>query len=87
MTNVVLAAYNLEESIRIEGGPRLVMLPFVKKAIKMLLHDDKDKAMEYLKLVREAERLYQEVPDWHEAVMTARIKIRASTFSWFSRRW
>ena len=65
MTNVVLAAYNLEESIRIEGGLRLVMLPFVKKAIKMLLHDDKDKAMEYLKLAREAERLCQEVTSPH----------------------
>ena len=69
MMDVVLAAYVLEELIIREGGPRLVMLPFVKKAIEMLLHNDKDKAMEYLKLAREAERLYQEVPDWYEAVM------------------
>ena len=72
MMDVVLAAYDLEESIRIEGGLRLVMLPFVKKAIKMLLHDDKDKAMEYLKLARKVERLNQEVPDWYEAVMMSR---------------
>mgnify|MGYP006889200761 CR=1 FL=1 len=68
----MLATYDLEKSIRIEGGPRLVMLPFVKNAIKMLLRDDKDKALEYLKLARETERLYHEIPDWYEAVMTSR---------------
>ena len=72
MMDVVLAAYDLEESIRIEGGLRLVMLPFVKKAIEMLLHDDKDKAMEYLKLSRKVEILFQEVLDWYETVMTSR---------------
>ena len=65
MMDVVLVAYDLEKSILIEGGMRLVMLPFVKKAIEMLLHDDKDKAMEYLKLAREAERLCQEVTSPH----------------------
>ena len=72
MMDVVLATYDLEESIRIEGGLRLVMLPFVKKAIEMLLHDDKDKAMEYLKLSRKVEILFQEVLDWYETVMTSR---------------
>ena len=72
MEDAILAAYDLEKSILIEGGMRLVMLPFVKKAIKMLLHDDKDKAMDYLKLARKAERLYQEVSDWYEAVMKSR---------------
>ena len=72
MMDVVLVAYDLEESIRIEGGLRLVMLPFVKKAIEMLLHDDKDKAMEYLKLSRKVEILFQEVLDWYETVMTSR---------------
>ena len=38
----------------------------------MLLHDDKDREMEYLKLARKVERLYQEVPDWYEVVMTSR---------------
>ena len=72
MMDVVLLAYDLEESIRIEGGPRLVILPFVRKAIEMMLHDDKDRALEYLKLARQVERLYQEVPDWYEAVLTSR---------------
>ena len=72
MMDAVLDAYDLEESIRREGGPRLIMLPFIRKAIEMMLQDDKDRAMDYLKLARQAERLYQEVPDWYEAVMTSR---------------
>ena len=40
MMDVVLAAYDLEESIRIEGGRRLVILPFVRKSIDMMLQDD-----------------------------------------------
>ena len=72
MMDVILDAYDLEESIRIDGGPRLLMLPFVRKAIEMMLHDDKDRVLEYLKLARQVERLYQEVPDWYEVVLTSR---------------
>ena len=37
MMDVVLDAYDLEESIRREGGSRLIMLPFISKAIEMML--------------------------------------------------
>ena len=59
MMDLVLVAYDLEESIRIDGGLRLVTLPFVGKAIKMMLRDGMDRAIEYLKLARHLERLYQ----------------------------
>ena len=72
MMDVILDAHDLEESIRIEGGPRLMMLPFVRKSIEMMFHDDKDKALEYLKLERKVERLYPEIPDWYEAVLMSR---------------
>ena len=64
--DVVLVAYDLEETDRIEVGPRLIILPFLRKAIEMMLHDDKDRAMEYLKLARQVVRLYP------KAVMTSR---------------
>ena len=67
-----MEAYDLEKSIRIEGGPRLMMLPLVRKAIKMMLHDEKGRALEYLKLANQVERLYQEVPDWFDSVLTSR---------------
>ena len=66
-----MATYDLEESIRIQGGPRLEMLPLVRKAIEMMLHDEKGRALEYLKLANQVERLYQEVPDLYEAVLTS----------------
>ena len=72
MEDAILVAYDLEKSIRIEGGPRLMMLPLVRKAIKMMLHDEKGRALEYLKLANQVERLYQEVPDWFDAVLTSR---------------
>ena len=37
MIEVVLAAYDLGESTRIDGGPKLLILRFVRKAIKMVL--------------------------------------------------
>ena len=72
MEDAILAAYDLEESIRIQGGPRLVMLPLVRKAIEMMLHDEKGRALEYLNLANQVERLYQENPDLYEAVLTSR---------------
>ena len=72
MEDAILVAYDLEKSIRLEGGPRLMMLPLVRKAIKMMLHDEKGRALEYLKLANQVERLYQEVPDWFDAVLTSR---------------
>ena len=66
-----MATYDLEESIRIQGGPRLEMLPLVRKAIEMMLHDEKGRALEYLKMANQVERLYQEVPDLYEAVLTS----------------
>ena len=45
MEDVILVAYDLEKSIRIEGGSRLMMLPLVRKAIKMMLHDEKGRAL------------------------------------------
>ena len=74
MMDAVLDAYDLEESIRREGGPRLIMLPFIRKAIEMMFQDDKGRALEYLKLARQVERLYPEIPDWYEAVLTSRFK-------------
>ena len=35
-----------------------MMLPFVRKAMKMMLHDEKGRALEYLKLANQVERLY-----------------------------
>ena len=83
--DVVLLAYNLEESIRMEGGPRLVILPFVRKTIEMLLQDDKDRAMEYLKLaVGKASR--NTISRSSELVRSSYdVKIWASTFSWFTQ--
>ena len=37
MMDVDLAAYDMEEPIIIEGGPKLIILPFVRKGIKMML--------------------------------------------------
>ena len=71
MEDAILATYDLEESIRIQGGPRLEMLPLVRKAIEMMLHDEKGRALEYLKMANQVERLYQEVPDLYEAVLTS----------------
>ena len=49
-----------------------MMLSLVRKAIKMMLHDENGRALEYLKLANQVESPYQEVPDWYEAVMKSR---------------
>ena len=63
MMDVVSRAYDLEESILIEGSSKLLILPFVRNAIEIMLRDDKKRVMEYLKMVKQFEILYEEVPN------------------------
>ena len=42
MMDVVLAAYDLKESIIIEDGAKLIICLFLRNAIKMMLQHDKE---------------------------------------------
>ena len=49
----------MEELVVIDCSPKILILPFVRNAIEIMLRDDKKRVMEYLKMVKQFEILSQ----------------------------